>query len=929
MPRVAHSLTNGDIPINKIRVELADYIVESLRAMPEHKAIITNWSAILKTIVDDNTTATQEEGNRTEVAKQRVLVQMLASAVQAEIGSVVDAEYLHGDVDKDVVDALQANNTLSLDASTVKKKGLQRSSEMSHEALSFSLLQALPELMIRFKTDLSILGSITILPKYLRELIVFHCLCSVSAHPINLCFAPTVPKIFSLPQQKNDFIKVIKIMTEIFVEASDDTVLSNVAQSLKFLLEGEHVRAKDVHLQLQGLTSCLSERLVDLFDQSSLVKVNEHPDHVKKPKTLKKTKNILTKTNSGKLKKSSRGSDADVSANEIGANGNGDTSEACDVEYSIYLCMKRFRIITKRICIVDLFEKGKQLSIESICNKVVEEISNRLKYRQVITSDDDNNDEPTFIVPDVWTTGNQGNHSVVSMMVAEALDFLLAVILWSRKAILYQDDDESDADIVDLPVVKLRDEVIALVSLCFEQYLPLNEGDKLESKYSEEHIAFSNSIQSTAGQVMSDLRALFPREWADATSPSLRAMALTEDQHLAAGFVRYFRSMEEKLRLAETETGTEDVDLVRRMFLPFARSLATNWKCGNRREAGYALAHITGSGPEASKIVGAMARVVKKIDPVRLLETQMACLRTSFEDWLNNEPDEPESDRPTDQEMAAFDEAEHKYQEKFQLMEQQASRLSQSLGVCKLSDSILKNPLLGFVREGVRYSFSTDVPGEEPLMLGSRLTFLSLLCKYANWIRRNKDQRLALLDDLDIREEGLRRDPEFTEIRQDDLLAIDQFRKALGVSLFNPKSASPRSIATSQRSTGNCESDEERSEGSGSTEPNSSSSRIRERLSHASSIGSARSSRLSTTQSSLSPLPEEGGPRSSPEDEDELSPSPEKRRKVTRYQRLTRSSFGSSRSDSTIGHSATTIEEGSDEEGSRDDSDISDTQMSN
>lgn len=711
------------------------------------------------------------------------------------------------------------------------------------------------------------------------------------------------------------------MMTEIFFEASDDTVLSNIAQSLKFLVEGEHVRARDVHLQLQGLTSRLSERLVDLFDQRFLVKVNENPDHVKNPKTLKKT-------SSERTKRSSRGSYADVAADEIGATGIRNFSEACDSEYSIYLCIKRFRIISKRICIVDLFERSKPLSLANLCNKVVEEISNRLKNRRVVTSDNDNNHEPTFIIPDVWTTGSLGNHSVVSMLVAESLDFLLAVTLWSRKAIMYQDDDESEEDIVDLPVVKLRDEVIALVSLCFEQYLPLNDGDTLEGKYSEEHITFSNNVQSTAGQVMSDLRALFPREWADATSPSLRAMALTEDQHLAAGFVRYFRSMEESLRLAETEAVTEDVDLVRKMFLPFARSLATNWRSGNRREAGYALAHITGSGPEASKIVCAMVRVVKKIDPVRLLETQMACLRTSFEDWLNNEPDEPSSDRPTDKEMAAFDDAERKYLEKFQLMEQQASRLSQSLGVCKLSDSILKTPLLGFVREGVRYSFSTDVPGEEPLMPGSRLTFLSLLCKYASWIRRNKDQRMTLLDDLNGREENLHSDPEFTEVRQDDLLAIDQFRKALGFSLPDPKSASPRSIVTSQRSASDRESDEERSEGSGSTGPSPSSSKNRGRLSHASSVGSARSSRLSITQSSLSPLPEEDGPRASIEDGEELSPSPTKRRKVARSQRLTRSSFGSNRSGSIIGHSATTIEEGSDEEGSGVDSDISDTQMS-
>lgn len=42
----------------------------------------------------------------------------------------------------------------------------------------------------------------------------------------------------------------------------------------------------------------------------------------------------------------------------------------------------------------------------------------------------------------------------------------------------------------------------------------------------------------------------------------------------------------------------------------------------------------------------------------------MASLRTAFEDWLNSEPAEVESQRPTDEEMAEFADAEKKYQER-------------------------------------------------------------------------------------------------------------------------------------------------------------------------------------------------------------------------------------------------------------------------
>ena len=46
------------------------------------------------------------------------------------------------------------------------------------------------------------------------------------------------------------------------------------------------------------------------------------------------------------------------------------------------------------------------------------------------------------------------------------------------------------------------------------------------------------------------------------------------------------------------------------------------------------------------------------MEPVRLLEAHMASLRQSYEDWMDNEPEDLESDRPTDAEMAAFEAAE-------------------------------------------------------------------------------------------------------------------------------------------------------------------------------------------------------------------------------------------------------------------------------
>ena len=46
---------------------------------------------------------------------------------------------------------------------------------------------------------------------------------------------------------------------------------------------------------------------------------------------------------------------------------------------------------------------------------------------------------------------------------------------------------------------------------------------------------------------------------------------------------------------------------------------------------------------------------------MRLLEAHMASLRHCYEDWVDSEPEEIESDRPTDAEMEAFEIAEKRH----------------------------------------------------------------------------------------------------------------------------------------------------------------------------------------------------------------------------------------------------------------------------
>jgi cohesin complex subunit SA-1/2 len=128
----------------------------------------------------------------------------------------------------------------------------------------------------------------------------------------------------------------------------------------------------------------------------------------------------------------------------------------------------------------------------------------------------------------------------------------------------------------------------------------------------------------------------------------------------------------------------------------------------------------------------------------------MACLLQELDSWIESEPPELESDHPSEEEISAFEEAEKEHIEKvsivfvcllivqkvesykpqFELIESIAARLSSSLGVGTLSSKIPRSSVFEFIKEGVRVSFSTIIPGHtDEFALGSRLAFLRLVSR--------------------------------------------------------------------------------------------------------------------------------------------------------------------------------------------------------
>ena len=72
--------------------------------------------------------------------------------------------FITSDVD---ADAAAQNEATAVAAKTKKTKGA--SGGMPHERLSVALLTSLPDIFVKFKGDNTVLGSITILPRYICE----------------------------------------------------------------------------------------------------------------------------------------------------------------------------------------------------------------------------------------------------------------------------------------------------------------------------------------------------------------------------------------------------------------------------------------------------------------------------------------------------------------------------------------------------------------------------------------------------------------------------------------------------------------------------------------------------------------------------------------------------------------------------------------
>jgi len=162
-------------------------------------------------------------------------------------------------------------------------------------------------------------------------------------------------------------------------------------------------------------------------------------------------------------------------------------------------------------------------------------------------------------------------------------------------------------------------------------------------------------------------------------------------------------------------------------------------------------------------------------------------LLQSYENWVDDTP-ELESDFPSEEEMTEFEYAEKVHKEQFAKLEHRASQFSQTLGVFgRLSNKKLGPALNGFVREGVRFGFSNlDSSGEDSLVLGSRLSFLLLLSKYASWAKKDRKHKAEIQEYVDGLEMEMRDHEEYDEVHVDDLESLATFRDIVALKHLPP-----------------------------------------------------------------------------------------------------------------------------------------------
>ena len=695
-------LSSGDSG-EEIPVSCAYYMMESLRSIPEFAGLATAWPSLLHSLTADTraVTAAGETSNVSDLAKQRVLTRMLMAAVKLECKEALGDSFLEGTM------AGLVNVGVDVDSNSKKKS---KKGEKSHTDLSNALLPSLPSLLSKFAGDNVALRQLAQLPRYLS------------------------PDVLGVSGKKKEVTNLLNSMVALFERSGDDKVLGITAGALRHLAEGGHARSADAKLALQKIADKLKAKITD---------------HCGRKLT---TANVVTPKKGQGRGKSNLSDGKEVTR---------------DTEFSLGLSLQQFRTLSKRMDVSQLVGMAGESSDAS---DFVKMLCGCAELR--VDKCTEQKDEAVL------------RESV--NVVCEALEIGITMLGWmvsplhekEDKRVTDKDDDFKEADAeaeaddgdmsdasegeVDVSDLKqMRECVVNLSKKIFELvHVPASTSSSTSSSTSDSDNALSEFIQDSqevAMKTISDLRSLLPKSFKNSSSEGLRALAFTEDGQVTTGMIRFAKVQEEAMRLDGDGDGGGDDLFVESSVVPQARAVLSNWEGVNRREAGCLLGHFTGFGKDASDVVKAFSAAVRKRDEVKLLEVHMASLRQSFEAHLASQPKELTKKKPSEAEMAAFTQSEADHNNQYADLVKLAVRMSKSLGVNDLKTVAMKENMVEFIKEAIRYSFScpvtktntkTKTETEDKDGFGSRISFLGFLKHYVGWVKKDTRMKNDVLDEF-------------------------------------------------------------------------------------------------------------------------------------------------------------------------------------
>lgn len=288
-------------------------------------------------------------------------------------------------------------------------------------------------------------------------------------------FVDLVPRQFSQANKKAAFVQLLLRISEVFMESSDDEVLSNCSLALSAMVRLKHARSEDALVQLKKTACLLRDRTVQLLQEKADAKESE-PSY--------------------------------------------DDKTVCDLQYSLCLCIRRLKALSSRWdmteALIDLNPSG----VGTLCELIGEDLASDFEARSVDTDGR---------LPEIWTVVDPKLHAIVADTLNEGLWFLLKALAFRLSSAIDLGDEFPDVVSKQQDVLSIRKLLLKLISLCF---LSSGSGDDEDDEVNDpqgkpDFIRFSSRAQAIAWTVYIDMRSLLPKAWDNATSPFLRECAMS------------------------------------------------------------------------------------------------------------------------------------------------------------------------------------------------------------------------------------------------------------------------------------------------------------------------------------------------------------------------------------------------------------------